>query len=42
MNDFCDLLGTPDVPVSKIASVKRFDSNTFNNRKAFKGQTPGL
>ena len=23
MNDFCDLLGTPDAPVSKIASVKR-------------------
>ena len=23
MNDFCDLLGTPDTPVSKIASVKR-------------------
>jgi hypothetical protein len=22
MNDFCDLLGTPDAPVSKIASVK--------------------
>ena len=22
MNDFCDLLGTPDSPVSKIASVK--------------------
>jgi hypothetical protein len=22
MNDFCDLLGTPDEPVSKIASVK--------------------
>ena len=21
MNDFCDLLGTPDAPVSKIASV---------------------
>ena len=23
MNDFCDLLGTPDAPVSKIASVNR-------------------
>ena len=22
MNDFCDLLGTPDAPVSKIAPVK--------------------
>ena len=22
MNNFCDLLGTPDAPVSKIASVK--------------------
>ena len=22
MNDFCDLLGTPDAPVSKITSVK--------------------
>jgi hypothetical protein len=22
MNDFCDLLGTPDAPVSKIASAK--------------------
>ena len=22
MNDFCDLLGTPDAPVSKIVSVK--------------------
>ena len=22
MNDFCDLLGTPDVPVAKITSVK--------------------
>ena len=22
MNDFCDLLGTPDAPVSKKASVK--------------------
>jgi hypothetical protein len=21
MNDFCDLLGTPDGPISKIASV---------------------
>ena len=24
MNDFCDLLGTPDAPVSKIAPVKYF------------------
>ena len=24
MNDFCDLLGTLDAPVSKIASVKEF------------------
>jgi hypothetical protein len=23
MNDFCNLFGTPDAPVSKIASVKR-------------------
>ena len=23
MNDFCDLLGTPDAPVSKIESVNR-------------------
>ena len=23
MNDFCDLLGTPDAPVSKITSVKK-------------------
>ena len=22
MNDFCELLGTPDAPVSKIVSVK--------------------
>ena len=24
MNDLCDLLGTPDAPVSKIASVNSF------------------
>jgi hypothetical protein len=28
MNDFCDLLGTQDAPVSKIASVK----GIFKNR----------
>ena len=26
MNDFCDLLGTPDAPVSKIVSVKGLKS----------------
>ena len=26
MNDFCDLLGAPDAPVSKIASVKIFST----------------
>jgi hypothetical protein len=30
MNDFCDLLGTPDAPVSKIASVKWFHSKLPN------------
>ena len=26
INDFCDLLGAPDAPVSKIASVKIFST----------------
>ena len=29
MNDFCDLLGTPDAPVSKIASVKIVSTKSF-------------
>ena len=27
MNDFCDLLGTPDAPVSKIASVNKAENH---------------
>ena len=32
MNDFCDLLGTPDAPVSKIASVKRSNKQSIGNK----------
>ena len=31
MNDFCDLLDTPDTPVSKIASVKGVFFNILIN-----------
>ena len=30
MNDFCDLLGTPDTPVSKISSVKISSGSSDN------------
>ena len=33
MNDFCDLLGTPDAPVSKILSVKL--ETLVNQHKTF-------
>ena len=33
MNDFCDLLGTPDAPVSKIASVKSNCVSTCVSKK---------
>ena len=35
MNDFCDLLGTPDAPVSKTASVKTQRAVVLNNLKHF-------
>ena len=33
MNDFCDLLGTPDAPVSKIVSVKTIKFMQRHQRK---------
>ena len=30
MNDFCDLLGTPDAPILKIVSVYTLDSSCNN------------
>ena len=45
MNDFCDLLGTPDAPVSKIVSVKvKFQARFFSevSPSSYFGQTEGL
>ena len=40
MNDFCDLLGTPYAPVSKIAPVKRVHLQVGKNVKIVKKSEP--